>query len=137
MALSPLQPVENRSKEAGFSPKPYLTYRLNDQKGTIDGLIDGDEALRQFIKKALYTSRSRYLIYDDQYGSELEDLIGAGGSKELFNEEIPRLIQEALIYDDRIADVRDFSISHEGHRLHVEFKVIKTDGSTLAEEVDI
>lgn len=137
MALSPLNPIEEIRKEVKASSKPYLTYRLNDQKGMIDGLIDGDEALRQFIKKALYTARSRYLIYDDQYGSEIEELIGAGVSKELLNEEIPRLIREALIYDDRIADVRDFSISHEGHRLHVEFKVIKMDGSTLEEEVDI
>jgi hypothetical protein len=137
MALSPLQPAEERSKVVTPTPDPSLTYRLDPERGTIGGFIDGDEALRQFITKAIQTARFRYLIYDDQYGSELEDLIGAGGTEELLNEEIPRLIREALIYDDRIADVRDFSIRRESDRVYVEFTVVKTAGGTLTEEVAI
>ncbi|KQC48536.1 terminase [Geobacillus sp. Sah69] len=137
MALSPLQPAEERSKAVIPTPEPSLTYRLDPERGTIGGFIDGDEALRQFIIKAIQTARFRYLIYDEQYGSELEDLIGAGGTEELLNEEIPRLIREALIYDDRIADVRDFSIRRESDHVYVEFTVVKTAGGILTEEVEI
>jgi hypothetical protein len=47
------------------------------------------------------------------------------------------VIREALIYDDRIADVRDFVVRREGDGVFVEFTVVKTDGDTLTEEVTI
>jgi hypothetical protein len=137
MALSPLQPAEERSEVVTPTPEPSLTYRLDYENGTIGGFIDGDEALRQFVIKAIQTARFRYLIYDDQYGSELEDLIGADVTDAFLNEEIPRVIREALIYDDRIADVRDFVVRRESDRVYVEFTVVKTDGDTLTEEVAI
>jgi hypothetical protein len=131
MALSPLQPEEERVEAVAPTPEPSLTYRLNFENGTIDGFIDEDDALRQFIIKAIRTARFRYLIYDDDYGSELEDLIGADVTEAFLNEEIPRVIRETLIYDDRIADVRDFIITRKGDEVHIEFTVEKTDGGTL------
>jgi Protein of unknown function (DUF2634). len=137
MALSPLQPTDERAEATPPTPEPSLTYRLDYENGTIGGFIDGDEALRQFVIKAIQTARFRYLIYDDQYGSELEDLIGADVTDAFLNEEVPRVIREALIYDDRIADVRDFAVRREGDGVFVEFTVVKTDGDTLTEEVTI
>jgi phage baseplate assembly protein W len=137
MALSPLQPAEERVEVVTPTPEPSLTYRLDIEKGEIGGLIDGDEALRQFVSKAIRTARYRYLIYDDEYGSELEDLIGSDVTEAFLNEEIPRIIREALIYDDRIADVRDFNIQREGDGVYIEFIVEKTDGGTLTEEVTL
>jgi Protein of unknown function (DUF2634) len=137
MALSPLQPAEERSEVVTPTSEPSLTYRLNLEKGEIGGLIDGDEALRQFVSKAIRTARYRYLIYDDEYGSELEDLIGSDVTEAFLSEEIPRIIREALIYDDRIADVRDFNIQREGDGVYIEFTVEKTDGGTLTEEVTL
>ena len=134
MALSPLTPEEERVIEVEASaPAPSKTYRLGD--GTIGGLIDGEEALRQFIVKAVRTARFRFLIYDDDYGSELEDLIGADISPELLQTEIPRIIREALVYDDRISDVVDFVINRESNNLYVAFRVVTTDGTELTEEV--
>jgi Protein of unknown function (DUF2634) len=137
MALSPLQPEEERVEVVTPTPEPSLTYRLDLEKGEIGGLIDVDEALRQFVSKAIRTARYRYLIYDDDYGSELEDLIGSDVTEAFLNEEIPRIIREALIYDDRIADVRDFNIQREGDGVYIEFTVEKTDGGTLTEEVTL
>jgi Protein of unknown function (DUF2634). len=136
MALSPLQPIEEQT-ETMITPEPSKTYKLDFENGVIGDFIDDDEALRQFIVKAIRTARFRYLIYDDQYGSELEDLIGADVTDAFLNEEIPRVIREALIYDDRIADVRDFVVRREGDGVFVEFAVVKTDGDTLTEEVTI
>jgi phage baseplate assembly protein W len=131
MALSPLQPQEERSEVVTQPPEPSLTYKLDETNGTISELIDGDEAIQQFIAKAIRTARFRYLIYDDDYGSELEDLIGEDVTDAFLNEEIPRVIREALIYDDRIADVRDFIITRKGDEVYIEFTVEKTDGGTL------
>jgi hypothetical protein len=118
-------------------PQPSKTYYLDFENGRIGPIIDGDLALRQFVIKAIMTARSRYLIYDDEYGSEIEDLIGADVTEAFLQEEIPRVIREALIYDDRIADVRDFVVRREGDGVFVEFTVVKTDGDTLTEEVTI
>lgn len=137
MALSPLQPVEEQTGTTAVTPEPTKTYKLDFENGVIGDFIDDDEALRQFIVKAIRTARFRYLIYDDEYGSELEDLIGADVTEAFLNEEIPRVIREALIYDDRIADVRDFAVRREGDGVFVEFTVVKTDGDTLTEEVTI
>mgnify|MGYP001425792012 CR=1 FL=1 len=137
MALSPLQPTENQSEVTTTTSEPSRTYKLDFENGVIGDFIDDDEALRQAIVKAIRTARFRYLIYDDQYGSELEDLIGADVTDAFLNEEIPRVIREALIYDDRIADVRDFVVRREGDGVFVEFTVVKTDGDTLTEEVTI
>lgn len=137
MALSPLQPTKEQTGVTTPTPEPSRTYRLDFKNGVISDFIDDDEALRQAIVKAIRTARFRYLIYDDQYGSELEDLIGADVTEAFLNEEIPRVIREALIYDDRIADVRDFVVRRESDRVYVEFTVVKTDGDTLTEEVTI
>jgi len=137
MALSPLQPVEEQTGTTAVTPEPTKTYKLDFENGVIGDFIDDDEALRQFIYKAIRTARFRYLIYDDQYGSELEDLIGSDVTDAFLNEEIPRVIREALIYDDRISDVRDFVVRRKGDGVFVEFTVVKTDGDTLTEEVTI
>ena len=48
--------------------KPSLTYRLDLDKGRIVGKVDGMEAVRQAIKKAIITPRFKCLIYDNEYG---------------------------------------------------------------------
>jgi len=48
---------------------------------------------------------------------------------------VQRVIKEALIYDDRIEDVRDFIIERGGDWLKVTFTVITALGDTLEQEV--
>lgn len=49
--------------------------------------------------------------------------------------EIPRLIEEALIYDDRISAVTDFEIDKQGESFHVSFTVETDEGTLEFEEV--
>ena len=58
-----------REEEEGTS----RTYLIDWDRGRIGGLTDGEEAVRQFIRKALMTPRFKCLIYDSQYGSEIQD----------------------------------------------------------------
>jgi hypothetical protein len=65
MALSPLQPIEEQTETTVVTTEPTKTYKLDFENGVIGDFIDDDEALRQFIYKAIRTARFRYLIYDD------------------------------------------------------------------------
>ncbi|EMT54706.1 Phage-like element PBSX protein, XkdS [Brevibacillus borstelensis AK1] len=138
MALSPLRPQEARAVEIEPTPQPSRTYEYNFETGEFGGMIDGEAALRQAIRKAIVTARFRYLIYGHEhlYGCDLEDLIGQDLPIELLNAEIPRVISEALLIDDRIADVYNFTITREGDGLYVSFFVDTTEG-TIREEVTI
>ncbi|KQL18863.1 DUF2634 domain-containing protein [Cytobacillus solani] len=140
MALSPFQPIEERvdAVDEITTVEPSKTYRLSYESNEISGLIDGEEALRQFIIKAITTARFRFLIYDEQYGSELDELIGADVSLELLQMEIPRVITEALIYDDRVADVTDFEVTRDGDKLFVSFRVVTTEGEdVILDEMEV
>ncbi|WP_028553155.1 DUF2634 domain-containing protein [Paenibacillus sp. UNC451MF] len=136
MALSPLINPQERTITVSKKAKPSRTYSLEFDNGTIGELIDGTAALRQFIRKALATPRYRYLIYNDQYGSEVEKLIGQDLPLALLQSEIPRLIKEALIYDDRIRDVYGFEIRREFDTLYISFSVSTVVG-TIQEEVTL
>ena len=65
----PVAEVEEK-KEA-----PSLTYSLDLDRGRISGMVDGLQAVNQAIRKAIITPRFKCLIYDNQYGSEIEDAI--------------------------------------------------------------
>lgn len=138
MALSPLRPVEERAVEVQPVPEPLLTYAFDFETGEFTGAhIDKIAALRQFIRKALVTPRFRHLIYDNEYGSDLDELIGADVTMEFLQTEIPRLITEALIFNPNIQDVYDFSIEKDGDQLFVSFFVATADGAILSEGVTL
>ncbi|CCF14208.1 phage protein [Brevibacillus laterosporus GI-9] len=131
MALSPLQRLEDRVIQSEPEVQPTLTYSLDFNTGDIGGMVDGETAIRQFIRKAILTARFRFPIYDGEYGCELVDLIGEDLPMELLRSEIPRVITESLIYDDRIDDVYGFEIEREADKLTVSFSVDTTDGLML------
>ncbi|MEK3995454.1 DUF2634 domain-containing protein [Psychrobacillus sp. FSL K6-2365] len=137
MAIIPqsLEEAELEVVEIEVQIEPSLTYSL--LPNSIGGKIDGLEAIRQFIAKAIKTARDRFLIYDDQYGCDLESLIGANVTRELLDEEIPRVITEALIYDDRISDVVDFVITNEDDKVFVSFTVLLVNGEQVESEVEL
>ncbi|WP_338532560.1 DUF2634 domain-containing protein [Paenibacillus peoriae] len=141
MALSPLPETDVDFNEdldvvTETDVEPSRTYALDLGSGVVGGIIDGREAIRQFILKAILTSRFHFTIYDEDYGCELEDLIGQDVPMELLETEIPRVITEALIYDDRIDDVYGFEITQEASDLFVSFYA-DTDNETIPMEVTL
>ncbi|MBD2867735.1 DUF2634 domain-containing protein [Paenibacillus arenilitoris] len=137
MALSPLQRPEERFVQVKAAPAPSKTYSLDFDTGEVGTrFIDGEEALRQWISKAIQTARYRYLIYNGQYGCELESLLGQDISQELLKSEITRVITEALIYDDRVQDVTGFAITRDSDKLYVTFTVLSGE-QTIEQEVTI
>jgi len=81
--------------------EPTLTFKI--ENGRIRGKFDEKKAMAQAVNKILETERLVYPIYSDQYGNDLNDLIG----KEMgyAKVEAERMIKEALLADDRVVDV--------------------------------
>ena len=117
---------------------PSKTWAIGFENGTIGGFIDDDVAFIQFAQKALMTERSKYAIYSDDYGTELLDLIGEDATAELLESEIPRMVEETLIYDDRIDEVVDIILTRDGDKLYISFRLVTITGEEITtEEVEI
>lgn len=108
------------------------TYRVLN--GRVIGWIDNKQALRQAVEKLLHTERFMYEIYTDEYGIELQSLIGA--SFELVEAEISRIIKEALLVDERIVEVTDITAQKiDSTSLLITFSVESIFGTLAFEEV--
>ena len=92
-----------------YESLPSTTYRLDFVNNRIIGIIDGPEAIMQFIKKVLNTDKYAYSIYDWYYGNELFSVIGM--PYDYVKTDCPRIIREALLADDRILSVDKFEFS--------------------------
>ncbi len=113
-----------------------LTYKLDLNKGRIIGMVDGLQAVNQAIRKAIITPRFQCLIYDNQYGSEIEDVVIAkDATPEYVQAVIPGLIQDALKPDTRIVRVYDFVFNFEDDKVYIYFKADTIFGKTTIEEV--
>ena len=97
---------------------PSKTYKLNidersvvstelvdrlEYKDRIAGFVDNIDAVRQSVYHILNTERYAYLIYEDNYGVELEQFNGQGF--EFLQMNIEDALKEALTYDLRITNV--------------------------------
>lgn len=92
-----------------FEVLPSKTYRIDPVNRRIIGTIDGVDAVMQFIQKVLNTDKYAFEIYDWHYGHELTKLMGH--SYDYVVARIPNIFREALLVDDRILDVRDFTFN--------------------------
>lgn len=78
-----------------------LTFEVAN--GRIGGKIDGQDAMIQAISKIMETERSVYPIYSEDYGNDLDELIGK--NFDFVETEIERVLEEALEEDDRVTGV--------------------------------
>ena len=84
-------------------------------------LVEGNEALRIWICKALTTERFRYTAYDADFGSEIDTLIGSPLHGDIAKSELKRFITEALMVNPYIEELGNFQISQTGSGVIVEF----------------
>ncbi|BDR86141.1 DUF2634 domain-containing protein [Clostridium tetani] len=104
--------------------EPTKTYKVKDNR--IVGFTDGKEALKQAIQLILCTERYEYLIYSDDYGSELKSLIGK--DRDIAESEYKRRIKEALVQDDRVNNVDNFIFNYDSDNVLIEFIVFSIYG---------
>ncbi len=134
--MTPKQEVEVNMGSIERKTIPSLTWRIRQDEEQLRGSIDDIEAMRQAIDKILRTERYRFLIYDWNYGIELEDLIGQNATYVI--PELKRRIEDALLADDRVTAVTDFSFAQEKDSVSAQFLVHTIFGDITAERtVDI
>ena len=113
--------------------QPSRTYKINFESGKIAGFADGAEAVRQAVYKILNTERFENIIYSHNYGREFKDLYGK--QRNFVYAELERRIKEALLWDDRINSVSDFSFKNERDCVFVKFTVSSVFGQMDMESV--
>ncbi len=96
----------NLQDEIQLTVLPTRTYQVKN--GRILGWTTGMEAMKQTVEKLLLTERFQNLIYSEHYGVELNRLIGK--SYDFVKSDLTRTITSALLVDDRIESLEDFSI---------------------------
>lgn len=108
------------------------TYFLQYDKNRIYGKVDNLDAMRQLVYIILNTERYKYLIYDWNFGVELDGLIGE--PKNYVLPELEKRISDALMQDSRIIRVTDFSFETGKNFVIAYFTVNTIFGSIQAEK---
>ena len=120
--------------EVSSIPKEYAwefeknDFKLKDGKFQI---VEGIEALRIWIWKALKTSKYTYPIYSDEYGQEFEQLVGKGISKSLAESEAERLTLECLKENEHILGISNFRADKSKDILKITFTAITDCGEVI------
>lgn len=93
-------------------------------------IIEGNEAIKVWVYKALLTPRYNYSIYTWDYGSELLDLIGKAYTPSLTKEEAKRYVKEALLINPYILEVEITDISFKDSLLSADIKIVTIYGES-------
>lgn len=95
-------------------------------------IVEGKEALKVWIWRALRTARYRYAIYSWDYGSEFESLLGQAYTDSVKTAEAPRYLRECLLINPYITEVRDIAVDFSAAVLTVRGTAV-----TIYGEVDL
>jgi len=104
--------------------------------GRIMGCVDGQAAVQQAIRKALITPRFKCLIYDNQYGSEIEDAVTVNdATREYVRSVVPGFVRDCLKPDTRILDVSNFDFEFTKDGAYISFDADTIFGKVNVQEV--
>lgn len=95
-------------------------------------LIDGAEALLQWIEKILPTKRGANEI-EYEYGTDTKRILFAGNPKPFTRAEICRDIEETLMQHEDIEDVDDFEFENDGINAVLSFTITSVYGEMRKE----
>ena len=93
-------------------------------------IVEGNEAIKVWVYKALLVPRYQYSIYSWDYGSELMDLIGKAYTPQLTKSEAKRYIEEALKINPYILDVNVVDTDFKDSTLSANVKIVTIYGES-------
>ena len=93
-------------------------------------IVEGNNAIKVWVYKALLTPRYNYSIYSWDYGSELMDLVGKAYTTSLTKEEAKRYIKEALLINPYILEVDVIDTSFNNGVLSADIKLLTIYGES-------
>lgn len=129
MSIFPFIDSENTGAAASEELPMLKEYAYDFEKNELlldkDGktyLVEGNEALRIWIFKALITERFHYTAYSFAFGSEYqEQLIGHAMNVEIVKLEMERFIVEALMVNPYIKRLDNFVFENSSTGMTVSF----------------
>lgn len=104
-----------------IASQPSKTWIINKAQNQVSGMDSGLESVRQAVEIALNVERYRWTIYDTDFGSELEGLIGE--DEAYIMSEISRIVTDALSVDSRVVSIDNWSFQRNGTDMTVSFSV--------------
>ena len=93
-------------------------------------IVEGNDAIKVWVYKALLTPRYNYSIYSWDYGSELMDLVGKAYTQSLTKEEAKRYVKEALLINPYILEVTVLDTSFSNGILSADIKLLTIYGES-------
>lgn len=109
--------------------QPTKTWAFQLDGDRCVGTVDDADALVQTMYAILQTERGRHFIYPPDYGLQMDDLRDKPAPYMFAM--LQTRVKEALLYDDRITDVTDFSYEAYGDNMLLKYNV----HTTLSEEM--
>lgn len=119
-------------------PREYAWDFINNDFRLVDGkfvIVEGKEALKVWMWKALKTMKMRYSIYSDNYGHELDSLIGQGFSSGMIESEAKRIVWETISVNSHITGMQDFTVESDGDTLTVSFTALTYQGEVEMSDI--
>jgi hypothetical protein len=120
------------------TPKEYAWDFENNKFLLRDGkfiIVEGKEALKVWIWKALNTLKITYSIYSDNYGHEFDSIVGQGFSSGLVQSEAKRLVEECLLVNPHITGIANFTTNNDDDTLAISFTALTDQGEVELSEL--
>lgn len=115
---------------------PSGGWKLSADMTKCGAKADGLDELKQCIYFMLSTEPDHFIVYNQDYGVALVDLIGQ--PMDFVMAELQLRITNSLLKDDRIYSVSDFEFKQNGRSLDVSFTVSSDLGdATIETEVTV
>ncbi|ANT57756.1 MULTISPECIES: DUF2634 domain-containing protein [Bacillus] len=135
MALSPEEEIEETEEDEEVETS--TTYRIDFENGRLTNeAITGIESIRQFIYMTLRTERYAHPIYSHDIGTEIQELLTDTEATDEYKEmEIPRLLEEALVVDERIDHIEEIEVTKQNDAFQVKLTIVTDEGTLEIEEV--
>ncbi|AMM90157.1 phage portal protein [Bacillus pumilus] len=135
MALSPEEEIEETEEDEEVETS--TTYRIDFENGKLTNeAITGIESIRQFIYMTLRTERYAHPIYSHDIGTEIQELLTDTEATDEYKEmEIPRLLEEALVVDERIDHIEEIEVTKQNDAFQVKLTIVTDEGTLEIEEV--
>lgn len=135
MALDIPIPIDGVEEESEITSR---TYAIDWENGRIRGFVDEQEAVKQYMKKALLTPRFKCLIYDSSYGSEINDeIIKNSATRDYIEADLPFLIKDTLIHDERILDIKNIEFEFAESYPSQDSVLISFDADTIYGTIEV
>lgn len=102
-------------------------FALKDGKVVI---VESKDYIKVWIRKALLTIENTLIYKETNYGSGHYSLIGTNFKPTFTKEEYKRTIKEALLFNDAITNVYNFTFTQNNSRMIIGFEVDSIYGRT-------